>query len=583
MSILIILTILVFIILNQKSIESKKLELTANDKEYLVNLSKKTVEQYLKKGTNYSIGNAPTQFLFDNIVLISFYFDGEILGSWSAKEGNIADSVIDATIKGLRDEKLKNMPITNNRTKISIILTIVKNETELTNRDEVYLSKTINLGLDGVRIEKNEDSAIFVPAIPIHQEWGTTKLLQNLCENSNLQKNCWQDDKIKLFKYDSISFLGAQNYVADIYRAVPLIKQETVDKDRIYKSIMLASDWQLRVQKDDGNYEYFFNPVTEYYSKENNLIRQVITAWSMIQAFNLTGNKTYLLSAERNINYILTYMKREGSLGYLEFNNISNLGSVATTLIAILELPNYKKYDEEINMFSNFLLFMQREDGSFKSYYKSNYSDDNDFYPGEALLALVELYNKTGNVKYLKAVERAFPFYSDYFAKTKHFGFIRWQISAFYEAFKILNKEEYANFVFDMADWIVDKQYDEKNAIYPDFSGGFNQNESVPTFSSGVYIEGIADAYELAKSVGDTNRAKKYGKSLNLASRFILQLQFDYNNSYYIEDAEEVIGAVRESLTSNNLRIDYTSHNILALIKIYEVYDEIKITNFEKI
>ena len=45
MSILIILTILVFIILNQKSIESKKLELTANDKGYLVNLSKKTVPQ----------------------------------------------------------------------------------------------------------------------------------------------------------------------------------------------------------------------------------------------------------------------------------------------------------------------------------------------------------------------------------------------------------------------------------------------------------------------------------------------------------------------------------------------------------
>lgn len=558
--------------LNQKNIVQKEPKLTYDDKKYLSDISKKAIEEYLTKGTRYDAENIPEQFLFNNMVVVAFYLDGELQGSGSAKRSNLVDSVIDAAINVIND-KISGEVAKKDLANADVLITITKDFTELKNKDVVYLSDNINPGLDGIYLQQGNQSAILIPSTAIQNDWNQMQVLQNLCLQSKLQINCWRDDKMQLYKHDSINFLSKQNSIFDIYRGVPLVKQESVDKETIYKSLIAASDWQLRMQKDDGSYEYFFNPSSQYYSRNDNLIRQALGAYSMAKSYELTGNKAYLDSAEKNIDFILTHAKYDNNFAYVSFAEDSELGSVAVTLIAILELPDYKKYEKEINLFSNFLLFMQRNDGSFKTFYNSNRPDDFDFYPGETMLALAKLHKNTADKKYLEAVEKAFPFYKNYFAKTKHTAFYRWQTSTFYEMYELTKKKEYADFVFEMTDWIIKSQYDESNAPYPDFLGGFSFTGGIPGAGTPVFVEGIADAYKTAKIANDKNRIIKYGKSLKLASRFILQLQFDDINTYYLKNPETAVGAIRESLTSNNLRIDYTSHSIIALSKIYILYN----------
>ncbi|MBI2650017.1 AMMECR1 domain-containing protein [Candidatus Woesearchaeota archaeon] len=576
---------IVILYIHKEKTQNNGLKLNDDDKKFLIDISRKTIEQYLKQGTRYDVENIKPSFLFDNKIFVSLYSNGRIRGSWSAQRTNLADSVIDATINALNDERFEKINSNDYLKQIDILITIIKNITKLADKDVVYLSETIGTGLEGIQINVNDTYFTLIPSLAVQQDWNAIEILQNLCVQTKMQLNCWRDKDAELYKYNTLSFIGTENKSFDTYRGSPLIKQGSINKDKIYKSIISASNWQLSVQKNDGAYEYFFNPTNGYYSKKNNIIRQALAAYSMAKAYQSTGDKDYLDSAERNINFILTHLREENNIAYLQFDNISNLGSAAVALIAMLELPNYRKYDREINLLSNLLLSMQREDGSFITYYNSNQPDDFDFYPGEAMLALVRLYEKTGDKRYLKAVEKAFPFYKGYFDRTKHEAFVMWQISTFYETYEITKKQEYADFVFEMADWIMNQQYDEKNTPYSDFLGGFSDflggfggNGGMPTLSSAVYADGIADAYTLAKIVNDRNKVKKYGKSLRLASRFILQLQFDDVNTYYVPNPEKAIGAIRESLISNNLRIDYTSHSVLALLKIYNVYTEIKDT-----
>lgn len=575
-AVIIILSVAIFLILvaNNKEKTHNTIQLSYDDKKYLIEVSKKTIGQHLKQGTRYNVENVPSRFFLGNKVFVSLYLNGAIRGSWSAQKTNLADSVIYATINALNDERFKKINGDEDFEKVDILLTIIKDSKELRDRDILSLSENIALGLDGVYLKKGSSSATFVPSFAVQQDWDAVTMLRNLCLKAKLKINCWEGNETKLYRFDSLTFIGRQDNYKDIYRASPLIEQKSIDKDKVYKSATDASDWQLKMQKSNGGYEYFFNPSKNYYPSGNNLIRQALAAYSMAKAYQLTNNEEYLKSAERNIDFILRHIKYDDDFAYLSLENPSNTGQVAVTMIAILELPDYKKYEKEINSFANFLLLMQRGDGSFKTYYKSNQADDFDFYPGETMLALTKLYKKTGDRRYLEAVERGFPFYKKYFDSVKHTAFYMWQTSTFYEMYELTKKKEYADFVFEMTDWMLSKQYNQKNAPYPDYVGGFKEVGGVPTFSSAVYTEGIADAYKLAGLVNDNDRVKKYEASIKLAARFILQLQFNDVNTYYIKNPENAAGAIRESLISNNLRIDYTSHSILALLKIYNDYNE---------
>lgn len=574
----IFLAALVFLILffqNHKKIENKNIKLNQDDEDYLTRISRKTIEQYLHYGQAYEANDISGKFYRDNAAVVSLYYESSIIGIGEGHNKNLANSVIDATIAAIKDEKFGKINPGRDLSKIKIIITIINKTKEMIDRNIVNLSDNINLGVDGLMIRSGNYYALIPPQFAMQNSWNKLALIQNLCLKARMKKNCWIDPNVSMYKFDSTSFEGIENGSVEIYRAVPLVEFDSLTKGAIYDSIMAASDWQLRIQKKDGNYEYYFNPVTESYSRNNNLIRQALAAYSMAKVYWMTNNKAYLHSSEESLDFILSHMKQKDEIGYLELDNVSILGAAAVTVLAILELPGHEKYQRQLDLLTNFLKAMQREDGSFKTYYNSNYEDDMDFYPGETLLAFVRLYKATGDKKYLDAVEKSFPFYSSYFARTPHTQFVMWQTSTFYEMYEITGKKEYANFVFQMTDWIVGQQYIDE-APYPDYLGGFKILNSVPGASAPVFVEGIADAYKLALLLDDHERIDRYGKSLRVSSRFILQLQFDKSGTYYIKNPEKVIGAMRESLASNNLRVDYTSHSIMALLKVYDVYDNIR-------
>ncbi len=116
-------------------------------------------------------------------------------------------------------------------------------------------------------------------------------------------------------------------------------------------------------------------------------------------------------------------------------------------------------------------------------------------------------------------------------------------------------------------DWLVNR-YQIRNDIYQDKIGGFPQYN--PQNSTSSYLEGIADAYLLAKNIEDNFHLMKYRKAIKLGVRFIVLTQYTENNAFYIENQKRTLGGFRHSLISNIQRIDYTQHAIMALMKIYD-------------
>ena len=144
-----------------------------------------------------------------------------------------------------------------------------------------------------------------------------------------------------------------------------------------------------------------------------------------------------------------------------------------------------------------------------------------------------------------------------------------------------------------MNDWLVGIQHwynpearpregISKTVFFSDIQGRFydpkRSNFGKPHASAtGVYIEGLVDAYRMAVEAGAEQQRKSYARSLKRAMHSVTQLQFqDAADMYYVrsEDRWRVRGGLRTQVYHNEIRNDKVQHVIMGSIKVLEAFAE---------
>jgi hypothetical protein len=174
---------------------------------------------------------------------------------------------------------------------------------------------------------------------------------------------------------------------------------------------------------------------------------------------------------------------------------------------------------------------------------------------------------------------RSFRYYRKWHLEPRHRNpaFIPWHTQAYFIVFEQTHDRELADFIFEMNDWLVPFQQ-WPTPDHPEFAGRFydpNKPYGPPHASStGVYMEGLIDAFELARQLGDEARATRYARTISRGIRSLMQLAFrDEADLYYAVNPEQVIGGVRTTCYNNVIRIDNVQHNLLALLKIVTCFE----------
>ncbi|MCF8412203.1 MAG: hypothetical protein K9G44_02220, partial [Melioribacteraceae bacterium] len=95
--------------------------------------------------------------------------------------------------------------------------------------------------------------------------------------------------------------------------------------------------------------------------------------------------------------------------------------------------------------------------------------------------------------------------------------------------------------------------------------------------ATGVYLEGLIDAYELALEVKDFERTNLYRRTIKRGLRSVLQLQFsDEIDMFYVSHNKRnlVFGGLRTTVYDNEIRCDNVQHCLMAAIKIIGSFSE---------
>jgi len=311
---------------------------------------------------------------------------------------------------------------------------------------------------------------------------------------------------------------------------------------------------------------YIYYPETSEYPYENNHVRQLGSLWSVIVLKNFLRDNSFDELIEDTLDYYLEYKICQENYCFLLIDENAKLAYNAFLILSLVNYPRYEKSEELLKSFANGILFLQNEDGSYNTYFMSDRNTGVDYYPGEAMLALMQLYEKTRNKKYVESVKRAFPYYMEYWRNNKNTAFVPWHTQTYLLLYKETKDSEIADFVFEMNDWLINN-HQIINSSNSEEIGGFPKDN--PKCSTSSYMESVNDAYALAKIVRDKEHIEKYRESIKIGTRFILKTQYTPENSGNLTNPDLAIGGFKQSLTNGYIRNDFVQHAIASLMKSY--------------
>jgi orotate phosphoribosyltransferase/AMMECR1 domain-containing protein len=185
---------------------------------------------------------------------------------------------------------------------------------------------------------------------------------------------------------------------------------------------------------------------------------------------------------------------------------------------------------------------------------------DHDYLPGGALWAIGS---------YCRAVECDLPeglgaqlaFYRRRFGATPTWGAAGWQPQGWNAVLQAGWVQDAGEFIFEAADWAIERQLEKNGAFLEDLS------PDEPSFNTGFLAEGIAAAWAHALRVGNTEKAKRYERSWQLAMGFMRKVTIHEEDIFCMREPETALGGVRCMQSRSDIRIDQVSHCLHALVE----------------
>lgn len=532
-----------------------------------------SLDNYFKKGEmNFPKELESADFEYDR-VFVTLINDGKLRCCQSGRARSdspqrLKEDLEMAVERCINDERFGGKIKEEEIGKLEMVVDFLHGEKPVAGHSASEIGKSVDMGLNAIKIEQGGKSAYFKASVPIEKNYDLETTLERLCVKAKLDEDCYEDPDTKIYKYGSVNFTADRSgKVADLYRCNVLLDAESIDRDRLFKSISLGYNWLKNdVNAETKMVEYMYLPSSDSYDKSTNHVRILAASWAATEMMDFLDTDSMKETVRATLDDYLGKYKREGGNGvYLEINGDAKIAYNAFPLMALINARDYPNRDGLMRDLAAALLGRQQSDGRLLTDFVSGGEDGIDFYAGESLLALVKLYYETGEQKYFDAVKLAFPYYRDYWRENKNTAFIPWQTQAYFLMYKKEPNREWADFIFEINDWLID-EYQQQTSKYPDYVGGFKQ---VPGYSTSSYAESVCDAYAFAKLAGDKVHEKKFLDSCRLAIRFVLQTQYTQENVFYLENRQKALGGFRESLLNNRQRCDFAQHAVLSSIKAY--------------
>ncbi|MFV8818648.1 hypothetical protein [Haliea sp. E17] len=367
-----------------------------------------------------------------------------------------------------------------------------------------------------------------------------------------------------------------------LFRGQRTLPPAAVNRDSVAQFARQMGRWMHANLHPDGRMTYMYYPGSGRESHANNMIRQWMATLALVRLARVSGDGEDLAAARRNIEYNLAHFyRREGELGIIQYKGQVKLGAVALAALALLEMPG-DEYAAQLHSLVATTDLLWQDSGEFNNFLRpekrNREANFHNFYPGETLLLWAALLQREADPGRERRFMQSVEFYRQWHRDHRRPAFVPWQTQAAYLRWQDGGSAQLSDWIFSMNDWLLAMQ-EHSGDGYPDTPGRF-YNPRVPAYgpphasSTGVYLEGLVDAWQLARALGDSVREQRYRSAIVQGLRSAMQLQFrDADGQWFVDDLLRTSGGLRTTVYNNVIRVDNVQHTLLAAQKILAADD----------
>ncbi len=370
-----------------------------------------------------------------------------------------------------------------------------------------------------------------------------------------------------------------------------LAKFSLLDR-QVYLAGQRGTEWLQRANRPDGRFVSGYLPDLRSPMEGDHYLQQVEGALALARAARYYQDaKAAALARQALLTLLLETMvdPKTPDVRHTTMPStlINRLAAGGLLVAAIQELPEPgKDLIDQARQLNNYLFQRRRADGSL-SFLDPEVEGKAGIdpggishYTGPALYALVRGGQSTGkpDLARLDVVRKAAGYYTRWWTEHKNLTMVPWHTAAYTEAYLATKEQPFADAVFAMNDWVCDLQYQQLDSRRPLWRGGFKnwrdgrEVAEAPEAGSAALAESLVQAGRLARHLGDVRRWRRYQEAVEACFQFLTTLQYTDANTQHFASwyRPALVGAFHASHQDGNLRLDYTSHAVSALVLYLE-------------
>jgi hypothetical protein len=356
----------------------------------------------------------------------------------------------------------------------------------------------------------------------------------------------------------------------------------------VWHSARSGAEWLMRMDNPvNGRFQPGWMPDLNGPVAQDHYLNQAGAAYALAKAARYFGDDRYLMKARQAVLSLLADTQadsadpasRSTSLPPLVVNRTAAAGMLLM-VINSLENPadDLLKQGEEL---CQFIRQQQQPDGSIRCHDAAvetgTDQESLQSYPGLALYGLLLSARSRPAPWKLDVVARSLPYYRNQWKSAPTIALAASFTQAFAEAYLQTRVAAYAQFVFEMSDWMCELQYTGETG-HITWAGGFKTVQHgiptpvPPTISAAANLEAMAQACLATRHVPDAGRYAKYRAATELGSQFVHGLQYTEANTLHFVPGYRpaLLGGFHCSQQDGTLRLDFQQHALVAMIERLE-------------
>ena len=118
----------------------------------------------------------------------------------------LSDALTDAAISASTDDPRFPSIRQNELNDLVFEVTVLTSPEEISTNSPDEIIQEIKIGRDGLIIEKDSQSGLLLPQVPVEYKWDVVDFLNHTCHKAGLPNGSWKDKDTKISKFQGIIF-----------------------------------------------------------------------------------------------------------------------------------------------------------------------------------------------------------------------------------------------------------------------------------------------------------------------------------------------------------------------------------------